>query len=258
MPDEAASDTQEPPAPAADDDPASRAKDAHPVPAPAETRQPLAGRLASLFGSSDRFFAKPANQYLLALHATYLSLLSKRTDSADQQIWDELRRIFAKYPDGGRIADDEAAWSDAHRCERLLVEIYDPTRLDVELDRRILEAQNAKLDFASFYVGRQQKPVANQELTPDQLAANRSLLSRLIDDQQWHDTKLFLKRGYAHEAQKRVSMAFFIALLVFGGTMFQIFQTREFVGVGAVNTGSVNAEDGERPAAPAANEAPPQ
>lgn len=256
MPEDAATNTQDPPAPAADGDVAPRANDAPTDPAPGETRKPPASRLASLFGSTDRFFAKPANQYLLALHATYLSLLSKRRDSADQQIWDELQRIFAKYPDGGRIADDESAWSDAHRCERLLVEIYDPTRLDVELDRRILEAQSSKLDFASFYVGRQQKPVADKELTADQLAANRSLLSKLIEDQQWHDTKLFLKRGYAHEAQKRVSMAFLIALLIFGGTMLQVFQTRTFVGVSAANTGPADEEQDERPAGPAANEAP--
>ncbi|MBL8581497.1 MAG: hypothetical protein JNL61_04610 [Rhizobiaceae bacterium] len=197
-----------------------------------------------MFGSDDPNFGKPANQYLIALKASYLALLSKRADGSDQQIWDELKRIFAKYPDDVVIADDEAAWNDAYRCERLLVNVYDPMRLDVELDRRILEAQNSQLDFASFYVGRQQKPADKGELTGEQQAANRSLLARLIEDQQWHDARLYLKCGYAHTAQVRVSWAFFIALLIFGSTMFMVFQTRSYVVWAAEATGDAKTQQG--------------
>lgn len=178
------------------------------------------GLLAKLFG--DRLYGQSALQYLIGLKATFLSL-DRPTNAKGELIWREMDRILAKYPGNARILDDQAAWDDANRCERLLVNLYDPTRLDVELDRRILEAQQMKLDFASFYSGRQMKATADKTLTDEQENVNRSLLSRLIQDQQWHDNKLYLKRSYAHTAQMRVSIAFLLALVLFGITMISVF-----------------------------------
>lgn len=194
---------------------------------PTSSRSWLARLWRVLRGSDDKLYVQSANQYLIALKSTYLALLAARTGDANKLIWDELVRIFARYPDGVRIRDDMSAWDDAFRCERLLVNLYDPTRLAVELDRRILEAQESKIDFAAFYVGRQEKPAtAGDKLTEIQQEANRALLAKVIEDQQWHNTKLYLKRGYARYAQRRVTIAFLVSLAIFSFTMWTVFQTR--------------------------------
>jgi hypothetical protein len=198
------------------------------------------GFFARLFGSGagpegqrrpvraeDRLMMQSAKQYLIALKSTYLGLRSKSKDPAPAEIWSEIDRILTKYPEDETISDDVAAWDDAHRCERLLVDLYDADRLDVELGRRILEAQKSGLDYADYYAGRQQKPDATSKvLSAEQLTANRSLLSKLIEDQQWQNTKLYLKRGYAHGAQKRVFKAFIVALVIFVAMMFVVFESR--------------------------------
>jgi len=195
------------------------------------------GFFERLFG--DRLYGQPALQYLIGLKATFMSL-DRPTDEKRKAIWTEVERIFAKYSDDGRIVDEQAAWDDSNRCERLLVNLYDSTRLDVELDRRILEAQQIKLDFASFYAGRQMKATADKTLTDEQENANRSLLSRLIQDQQWHDNKLYLKRSYAHTAQMRVSIAFLVALVLFGTTMISAFHMNGSPAIADADPGQVN------------------
>jgi hypothetical protein len=195
-----------------------------------------------LLGWNDRRQGQSANQYLIGLKATYLAL-ERDPDPIRERIRQELDRILKKYPDDLPIKDDREAWDDANRCETLLVHLYDQIRLDVELDRRILEAEQMKLDFASFYAGRRMKPAtADAKLTVDQEKANRSLLARLIEDLQWHNNKLYLKRSYARTAQIRVSVAFLIALAIFGMTMISVFGTSEFLGV-AVTSAEVRVSE---------------
>lgn len=187
-------------------------------------------RIASIFGggSEDRLYAQSAKQYLIALTSTHFSLTSRKEALSTSASSAELKRILGKYQEDATIEDDIAAWDDAHRCERLLVDLYDADRLDIELDRRILEAKKDALDYAGFFESRRtMSPPAGAPAPKDPTAANRALLAKLIEDQQWYNTKMYLKRGYAHGAQKRVFKAFIAAFLIFIVTMFVVFESRD-------------------------------
>ncbi len=177
---------------------------------------------------------RSARQYILSLRSAFLASLKAApipppmAEGPPPEVVDELRAIFARYDGPAANWTSPTVWDDAFAAERLLVEVLDDDALEVELERRILEARDLKADaLAEFYAGRKQKPSgaegAPARLEAEQVRVNRSLLARLTRDLQWHYGQQDLKRRYSYEAQQRVVFTFLGALVVFVAVMLATF-----------------------------------
>lgn len=191
-----------------------------------------------LFGFDDSLQGRLAKQYILSLGSTYdavreaagVSMASLRETfpglSAGQRsrIEFDIEKLLVQYRDPYIDWGASTVWDDAYRLERLLVEILDRDRLNVELDRRILEIQIIDVPLSEFYRGRVRTPKdEGGVLDADQVEFNRRLLGRLTRDLQWSYTHRELRRRYAHQAQLRVSFTFLLALVTFSLVVFWTF-----------------------------------
>ncbi len=188
---------------------------------------------------------RSSKQYIQAIGSTFVALggasLARDTypqgaaaaDAREVAVGNaarELNDILEAYR--GPDVNWEAArvWDDAFQCERLIVEVLDAPRLEIELERRILEAQSLNLPLAEFYRGRVRAPSSKDEvLGRDQIEYNRSLLGRLTRDLQWEYSQRNLKRRYAHRAQMRVCFVFLAALAVFSLVMLETFKVAKTI-----------------------------
>ena len=111
---------------------------------------------------------------------------------------------------GALLAPDRAStWSDAYQIEQLLVDLFSPTTLEVELQSRLLEAAaSLRVELAAMYV--KQAAVLK---TP---AERRALLARLVNDLQWRYTVNEVKRAYMKGITRHTGMVFIGAIAVFG------------------------------------------
>lgn len=175
------------------------------------------------FGTQDDLQGRSVRQYILSLRSLFDSITSERSD-LPPKIVEGVKSILSRYEGDGVDWNYYGVWDDAYLCERLMVQLFDQTMLDVELQRRITEAQELGLPISEFYRGRVQTPADGHILLEaEQVAVNRSLLSRLTLDLQWHYNMRDVKRRYAHLAQKRVSWTFLMSLLVFSSVMYLTF-----------------------------------
>lgn len=189
-----------------------------------DSRPPSRPLLRRIFGDPDKLDGRSAKQFMSSLRSKYLALKARNTSPDMTSISAEIEKTLDKYGDSFSDWRRNECWDDAYKCERLLVNLYDTPTLEVEINRRILDARDQMLPVAEFYAARVQLPKdTSSPLTPEQTVANRSLLARLIEDLQWSQTQLYLKRGYAHAAQKRVSATFLIGLIIFVVTLYATF-----------------------------------
>jgi hypothetical protein len=178
------------------------------------------GWLRGILGWADPYRGRPAKQYLNSLMSTYLAIRAEDRE-LPEPIAQQLEAVFAAWAEPGVDWAKAAAWDDAFLAERLMVSLYDPARLEVELERRILEAQSEGLAVAEFYRGR--AGAAEPPAGPERVARDRALLARLTGDLQWHYSQRDLKRSYAHQAQKRVFWTFLVCLALFLAVMWLSF-----------------------------------
>jgi hypothetical protein len=181
------------------------------------------GFLRGVLGWADPHRGRPAKQYLNSLMSSYLAIRAEDRP-LPEAITAELEAVFQAWAEPGVDWARAAAWDDAFLAERLMVSLYDPARLEVELERRILEAQAEGLAVAEFYRGR--AGAAEPPAGPERVAAHRALLARLVSDLQWHYSQRDLKRSYAHQAQKRVFWTFLLCLAVFVAVLWLTFGLR--------------------------------
>jgi hypothetical protein len=177
------------------------------------------GILRNILGWEDPNRGRSAKQYVQSMQSTYLAIRAQG-GALPEVITQDIEAVFARWakPEANWASAD--AWADAFRCERLMVSLYDPARLEVELERRILEAQEHRLAIAEFYRGR----LAPEGAAPEaRVGVQRALLARLIGDLQWYYNQRDLKRSYAHQAQKRVFWTFLVCLLIFLAVMYLTF-----------------------------------
>lgn len=177
------------------------------------------GWLRGILGWTDPYRGRPARQYLKALQTTYLAIRAEDRE-LPEAITADLEAVFAAWAEPDADWARAAAWDDAFLCERLMVSLYDPARLEVELARRIIEAQAEGLAVAEFYRGR---VGAAEPGGAERVALHRALLARLVGDLQWHYNQRELKRSYAHQAQKRVCWTFLVCLGVFLAVLWLSF-----------------------------------
>ena len=178
------------------------------------------GWLRGVLGWSDPYRGRPARQYMRTLQSAYLAIKA-RSPELPEVIAKDLEAAFRRWDGDGANWASAEAWDDAFRCERLMVNLYDPVRLEVLLERRIVEARGQGLAVAEFYRGRVGGP--DQKPLPERVELNRALLAGLTDDLQWHYSQRDLKRSYAHQAQKRVFWTFLVCLAIFALVMWRTF-----------------------------------
>jgi hypothetical protein len=75
------------------------------------------------------------------------------------------------------LNSDDRSWRDAYQVEQLMVPLYAEEKLDVELQRRLLEAEKINPPVSGYY--------SQLDLAKAGQEHKRALLARLVNDLQW-------------------------------------------------------------------------
>ncbi|WP_176722373.1 hypothetical protein [Candidatus Thiosymbion oneisti] len=150
-------------------------------------------------------------------HTTLRAYITKIEETAPNPVPKALERIR----EITKKEDKDLSWQDAYEIEQQLVQLYDEPTLYVEIERRLLEAeQSLSAATTSWY---RKRAEALQE-DPEGLAA---LLSGLINDLQWRYTKNQARRTYTREITGRtetvymLTFGFVFVLLMSRGLLFE-------------------------------------
>ncbi len=107
------------------------------------------------------------------------------------------------------ILEDEEnmSWENAYYMEQLLIPLYDDVTLDIELSRRLVEAQGSLAPKSVAYY---------QDAAKDaEKASKRALLKSLVSDLQWYDQIRELKRLYSRLTRRNTGFLFIVAVFLF-------------------------------------------
>ncbi len=114
--------------------------------------------------------------------------------------------------------DGAPTWKDAYDIELQLVSLYDYSTLRTELERRLLDADQAlPVNVTKWYRKRasalieKAKLKASDETAPDEQA----LLTRLINDLQWRYSRNEARRGYTKQITARTEIFFIASVVIF-------------------------------------------
>ena len=237
--------------------------------------------LKKFFGSSHHLDGRSGAKYIEILRSKYINLTTesknqglpddanngkpksgrsapakqgKQEELTQNECRAQLKKILdhydgdnVKWEDGSFNRKDTTIWSDAYECDRLLVALYKDDQVKLELEKRIVHAQNKKLDFASFFEARAHVQISDQAgLAAEQNNLNRILLGQIIERQQWYDNQLYIKRQYASAAQKRVAFTFLFSLAIFGIMLIDHFDSQKILDQTGSNVSEIegNAVEG--------------
>lgn len=128
-------------------------------------------------------------QFHLTLRA-HITKIEKTPPNPVPKALERIREITKK-------EDKDLSWQDAYEIEQQLVQLYDEPTLHVELERRLLEAEQS---LHAPVAGQYRKLAEERQEDTKGLAA---LLSGLINDLQWRHTKNHARRIYAREITQR-------------------------------------------------------
>ena len=126
-------------------------------------------------------------------------------------------------------------WQNAYEIERLFVDIYDEKTLDVEVDRRLVEANtNLAENVSSHYTKKVNKiheaeGTMTEQQKPSIVNEKRAILNRLINDLQWKYALKETSKKYSREVSKKNGWAFIIST-VFFVSMFTLGKLFDLVG----------------------------
>jgi hypothetical protein len=119
--------------------------------------------------------------------------------------------------------DPSITWQKAYDIEQKLVFIMSPEQLDVEWDRRIVEAEDLGLPFASVLKQKYVNIREDAEKMEKNLSTKRALMHRLINDLQWFYQKRSSRREMAKILSTRVSWLFWFAFALFAFAIYKVF-----------------------------------
>lgn len=111
-------------------------------------------------------------------------------------------------------------WSNAYEIERLLIDLYDEDNLDVELNRRLIEAERSLFNEEYIFY---QKQIEHTLKEDKNIAFKRYLLSRLTNDLQWRFSIRQTKRVHSIFIRNLVSVIFIVATFTF----FMVLKSQE-------------------------------
>lgn len=101
-------------------------------------------------------------------------------------------------------------WGDCYEVEQLLVQLFDEVTLNTELQSRLLETQTSLSPRHCEYYRNEARAAGAS------VDRRRALLARLVNDIQWRYTVAEGKRRFSKSLTTRSSIAFLIALSLFG------------------------------------------
>jgi hypothetical protein len=106
-----------------------------------------------------------------------------------------------------KLFQDEKSWRNAYQIEQLMVGIFDDETLEVELNRRLVDAKSILgEEITQYYNAASQTPEESEK---------RALLDRLINDLQWKYELRQLERSYRRLIRIRTSAIFVVAVVLF-------------------------------------------
>lgn len=157
-------------------------------------------------------------QFYLTLQVTYMASPLPPSKSV---IHERIERLF-KAPH---------SWPNAYEIEQLLCFVISDQQLETELNRRLAEAQQLKLEHVA---------IIDKELHPDGRppADKRIVLHRLLNDLQWFYSKRVQHRTASKRLLVRVSMLFMVALAAFSLVLFIQFFAHPKVSAGGNQAGA--------------------
>jgi len=112
-------------------------------------------------------------------------------------------------------------WQNAYEIERLFVDIYDEKTLDVEVDRRLLEAKtNLSESVSSHYAKKVDEiPKVDDTTTEEKKLSiaeeKRAILNRMINDLQWKYALKEASKKYSRKISYLNGYAFIISMALF-------------------------------------------
>jgi len=114
------------------------------------------------------------------------------------------------------------SWKNAYEIERLFVDIYDEKTLDVEVDRRLVEAKtNLSENLSSHYAKKVGEiPKVDDTTTNEKklsiIEEKRAILNRMINDLQWKYALKETSKKYSRDITYLNGYAFIISTIIFG------------------------------------------
>lgn len=138
------------------------------------------------------------DQFFSTLAATYQQIKCSGIDLAPfADITAQIEQLLA----------GERSWRNAYHIEQLMVPLYSGEKLDIELQRRLLEAEKIRPPIGGYY-----NRVGIAEASDER---KRSLLARLVNDLQWRYENRQVEAYYRGIFAQRTSMVFVCATLLF-------------------------------------------
>lgn len=138
------------------------------------------------------------SQFFLTLRSNYIGLKPENPDKVQQETMARIDELFCGVEN----------WSSAYAIEQLLILLYQSENLNIEMQRRLVEAKRMLHpdEFAKY-----------QELIREttDMQSRRILLSRLVNDIQWRHTINETKRKYMRITSARTGILFGVSVIMF-------------------------------------------
>lgn len=145
---------------------------------------------------------KLGNQVAKGLCATFKHVKQNLPADANPAIVAEIEELLGK---------ESHEWEDFYLIERLLAEIYDPMSLDIELQRRLVDAEKM-LPEENFLFYKNKLGELNEDTD---VLLKRTLLTRMLGDIQWRYTVKYAKRSHGRVVRNRTAITFILSILPF-------------------------------------------
>jgi len=139
-------------------------------------------------------------QFFVTLRSN-LQLSLKNKSDHPKEIVEKIDSILIK---------EDNTWADAYEIERLMINLYGSNQMEIELNRRLVEAERNLFPTEYDYYKK-------EILKLDYKKAEKSsaLLNRLINDLQWRYTLTQLKREFSQLIRTRFSCCFILSTALF-------------------------------------------
>ncbi len=170
----------------------------------------------SLFDKFRNLF-KARNEEI-ALRDQLFITLGASFEHAKGQLTDE-NKIVPKIERLLSLDKSARTWKNAYEIERLLVEIYDDPTLDFEIGCKLIEAKRDLYESENkFY----QDNIPD----PDNIAAKRAFLSRLVNDLQWRGSIKETMRANSRAVHNLTALVFILSIIPFFLVVVYLDHTR--------------------------------
>lgn len=152
--------------------------------------------------------SKLTDQFFVTLRAN-LEQVKKSQKDLDDKFLEKISCIFDK---------KDKLWSDAYEIERLIIEMYNENMIDVELERRMVDAERELLDEEYKYYKSKIASFTEENNDKKERTAidlKRTVLSRLINDLQWRNSINQTQRVHSIRIRNITSFIFILATILF-------------------------------------------